>query len=73
MSRCRTCSQEIYWVKIGDRNTPVDHSFNLLPDNAGSEVGVDAIGRVRKGNIVGDSNEDGYVLTYQIHRCGGQI
>lgn len=61
MSKCRSCGQEVSWVKMpSGKSMPVNNEeIVITPNLAGDKTIVTVEGRVVKGFQVGDAFEDG--------------
>jgi len=69
MAKCKSCGAEIVWVRTETgRAMPLDPGeVALIESSQGSVLAVTASGKVIRGDIVGNSCEDGYILARISH------
>lgn len=75
MSKCRKCGRDIGWIKVIDKNIPVEgtEEYNIVQDRNGDIVGITADGLTVKGYITGDADESGYLICRKKHICESEV
>ncbi len=69
MAKCQVCGKQINWIIThAGKLTPVElEPVNVVENHDGDTVIITDNGKVIRGYLVGDANEQGYYMGYESH------
>lgn len=69
MPKCKYCGEPISWKRNkAGKMIPIEEAcVNIVGDNTANTYYLTEKGDVIRGRIVGDANEEGYIMAYQYH------